>query len=298
MLRAETGRTLMDFIYQDILCHYGAIADLVTDNGAPYIAALDELKRKYGVNHIRISGYNSQANGPVERKHWDFRQAMYKIVDGDVARWPQGFYAALWSECVTTTRTLGCSPYFAAHGIHPILPFDIDEATYLMPPPDSILSHEDLIARRGKELTKRQTDLDDLRNRVHAARLAHMDRFSRDHAAKIRNYDFQPGSLVLVRNTRFEKSLNRKMRPRYIGPMIIISRNRGGAYILAEMNGAVLGRPIGAFRVIPYYPRRTITLPPLKDVLDISTDELRRREESVEADAELAPPHEEAADEL
>jgi hypothetical protein len=58
------------------------------------------------------------------------------------------------------------------------------------------------------------------------------------------------------------------------------------------MNGAVLNRPIGAFRVIPYYPRRTITLPPLADVLDISTEELRRREQSDDADEELDPPSE------
>jgi hypothetical protein len=212
---------------------------------------------------------------------------MYKVIDGDAARWPQGFYPALWSERITTTRTLGCSPYYASHGVHPLLPFDIDEATYLMPPPESILSEEDLLVRRAKEFAKRQSDLDDLRHHVHAARVAHMDRFSREHASKIRNYDFSPGSLVLIRNTRIEKSLNRKMRPRYLGPMIVISRNKGGAYILAEMNGAVLTRPISAFRVIPYYPRRSITLPPLEDVLDISTDELRRREESVEADEEL-----------
>ena len=290
MLRTETGKTLMDFIFQDILCRYGAVAELVTDNGTPYIAALDELKKKYNITHIRISGYNSQANGPVERKHWDFRQVMYKVVDGDAARWPQGFYPALWSERVTTTRTLGCSPYFAAHGIHPILPFDIDESTYLMPPPDTILSEEDLLARRATEFAKRLSDLDALRQRVHAARVSHMDRFSREHASKIHDYDFPTGSLVLVRNTRFEKSLNRKMRPRYLGPMIVISRNRGGAYIIAEMNGAVLARPIGAFRVIPYYPRRTITLPPLEDVLDISTDELRRREESMDPDEELSAP--------
>ena len=80
------------------------------------------------------------------------------------------------------------------------------------------------------------------------------------------------------------------MHPRYFGPLIVISRNRGGAYILAEMNGAVLTRPIGAFRVIPYFPRRTITLPPLNDAFDISTDELRRREQSVDPDEELAPP--------
>jgi len=66
MLRRETSITLMDFIFQDILCRYRAIAELVTDNGTPYIAVLDELKSKYGIPHIRISGYNSKANGPVE----------------------------------------------------------------------------------------------------------------------------------------------------------------------------------------------------------------------------------------
>ena len=102
-----------------------------------------------------------------------------------------------------------------------------------------------------------------------------MDRFSCEHATKICDYNFPSGSLVLMWNTRFEKSLNRKMRPRYIGPMIVVSRNRGGAYILAEMNGAVLSRPIGAFHIILYFPQCTITLPPLKDVLDIFTDELQ-----------------------
>jgi len=117
-----------------------------------------------------------------------------------------------------------------------------------------------------------------------------MDRFSRDHASKIKDYNFTLGSLVLIRNMHFEKSLNRKMRLRYIRPMIIISRNRGSAYILAELNGAVLQRPIRAFRVIPYYPRCTITLPLLEDILDISTEELRRREESKEVDEEFSPP--------
>ena len=103
MLHTETGRTLMDFIFQDILCRYGAVAELVTDNGTPYIAALDKLKSKYGVTHIRISSYNSQANGLVKRKHWDFHQVMFKVADGDASRWPQAFYPALWSEQVTTT---------------------------------------------------------------------------------------------------------------------------------------------------------------------------------------------------
>lgn len=60
------------------------------------------------------------------------------------------------------THTLGCSPYFAVYGIHPILPFNIDEATYLMPPPDSVISQKDLLTHCGQEFTKRQTDLIEL----------------------------------------------------------------------------------------------------------------------------------------
>jgi hypothetical protein len=64
-----------------------------------------------------------------------------------------------------------------------------------------------------------------------------------------------------MRNTAIEKSLNRKMRARYLGPLIIVGRNKGGAYILAELDGSVLHRPVAAFRVVPYFARRTIEVP-------------------------------------
>ena len=169
MLRSETGRLIADFIFQDLLCRWGGIYELVTDNGTPFLNALEILAEKYNVKHIRISGYNSRANGLIERKHYDFRNVLYKIADGDSARWSQSFYAVLWAMRVTTTRTLGQSPYLAATGIHPILPFDIDEATYLLPPPDSVLTTEDLIVRRGKEFLKREADLEALQTRVHEA---------------------------------------------------------------------------------------------------------------------------------
>ena len=45
--------------------------EIVSDNGKPFIAALSYLEKKYHVKHIRISGYNSCANGIVERLHFD-----------------------------------------------------------------------------------------------------------------------------------------------------------------------------------------------------------------------------------
>ena len=53
-------------------------------------------------------------------------------------------------------------------------------------------------------------------------------------------------------------SSNKKMKPHYLGPLIIISRNKGGTYILCKLDGIVLHRPIAAYRVLPYLAKRTI----------------------------------------
>ncbi|EPQ52315.1 hypothetical protein GLOTRDRAFT_47682 [Gloeophyllum trabeum ATCC 11539] len=141
----------------------------------------------------------------------------------------------------------------------------------------SILSSEDLIVRRAIALQKRDAQVERLHSRVLQHRIEGARRFERDHAATIRDFNFKRGDLVLVRNTKIEKSLNRKMRPRYLGPLITVSRNRGGAYILAELDGTLFDRPFAAFRVIPYLARKSITLP--EDFTDVGEGQVRRMEE-------------------
>ena len=93
----------------------------------------------------------------------------------------------------------------------------------------------------------------------------------------IENYAFKQGDLVLVHNTKIEKSLDKKMKPRYLGPLIVVSRTKQGAYIVCELDGAALHNPIVQFCVIPYLARKSIFLP--EGFTDIGKARLDKMEE-------------------
>jgi hypothetical protein len=259
MLRKETGATLGAFIFEELLCRWGALEEIVTDNGKPFLEALNWLANKYGITHIRISPYNSQANGPVERRHLDVREAIMKTCDGEEHKWYTVVHSVFWAERVTVQKRIGYSPYYMAHGVEPLLPFDLSEVTYMVPTQDKMTTPE-LIAIRARQLQKRQQDLDDVKKRVLKARFASAKDFEKKHGRTIKNFDFQQGDLVLVRNSRIEMSMDRKAKPRWFGPMVVVKRHSGGAYQLAELDGAVSTTRFAAFRVVPYYPRKAINI--------------------------------------
>jgi hypothetical protein len=93
-----------------------------------------------------------------------------------------------------------------------------------------------------------------------------------------------------MHNTQIEKSLNRKMHPRYLGPLIVICWNLGGAYILSELDGTVLYQPIAAFQLLPYFPRKAIPLP--EHFIDIDTTRLQEMEQSSDIDGDEENIHE------
>jgi hypothetical protein len=71
-----------------------------------------------------------------------------------------------------------------------------------------------------------------------------------------------------------ENNLSRKSKPHYLGPMIVVRRTCNGAYLLAELTGAVAKLPYAAFHLIPYYPRSctSIDVTAVVDPADVAVE--------------------------
>ena len=73
---------------------------------------------------------------------------------------------------------------------------------------------------------------------------------------KLQFEQYNPGDLVLVRNTALEMHITQfKTTDRYMGPFIIKKRTTKGNYVLQELDGTVRATPVAAFRILPYISR-------------------------------------------
>jgi len=147
------------------------------------------------------------------------------------------------------------------HGVKPLFSFDLAEATFLVPIPDADpTSRSDLISWHARQLQKCVEDIDNIWERFLISWFASIKQFEAQFKNWIQDHNFQPGNLVLVWNTQVEKELNRKMKPRYLSPMVVLQRTTGGSYLLAELDGSILRLRYAAFRLLPYFPRNEIAI--------------------------------------
>jgi hypothetical protein len=52
MLCKEHTKSLGVFIFEDLLCRWGPITEIVTDNGPTFRAVVDDLAERYGIHPI------------------------------------------------------------------------------------------------------------------------------------------------------------------------------------------------------------------------------------------------------
>ena len=87
------------------------------------------------------------------------QEGLVKACEGKINRWPDYVHHAFFANRVTVRQATGFSPYYLLHGVNPVLPLDLFEATYLISGFASNMSTADLLALHIKQQSKLPDDI-------------------------------------------------------------------------------------------------------------------------------------------
>ena len=249
-----TSLVMADFIFE-VMCRFGCLMKLTVDNGSEFKGAVTLLAEKYKLPLIPISPYNPPANGAVERGHSIWIESIWKATEGKTNLWPLLLNQALWADRITAKRTTGCSPYYLLYGQAPTLSFDITDRSWHALEWHKVKTTKDLLTLRIKQLSRRDEYIGEASAKMEAAHKKAADYFYEKNKARMVDYSFEPGTLVLVWLNYLDFQFGSKGALRWMGPYIVVQRRNSGAYVLAELDGVVLAKPVAARRIKLYHYR-------------------------------------------
>ncbi|PBK61975.1 hypothetical protein ARMSODRAFT_849402, partial [Armillaria solidipes] len=79
-------------------------------------------------------------------------KACPKQRNGKIKNWHKYIDIAVFADRVTTSSVTGYTPYYLLHGVEPLLPMDLIEATFMVEGFQSGISTEELLALRIRQL--------------------------------------------------------------------------------------------------------------------------------------------------
>ncbi|KXN84949.1 hypothetical protein AN958_11891, partial [Leucoagaricus sp. SymC.cos] len=136
----------------------------------------------------------------------------------------------------------------------------------------------ELVRLQAQALAKHAAHVEEMCTCISTEKIQRTIHLEEEIKHKIMSNEVKPGDLVLVKNSSIEKSADRKMKPRYLGPMVVIQWYQGGAFLLAELDGSIWINKVAAFRVVPYLMHTWIKFSArVQEALDASPEWFKRQ---------------------
>jgi hypothetical protein len=257
-LSSNKAQEVYRFLYEEIICRFGIPDEVLADRGELYGNHVREAAEADGIHLKFTTAYHPQTNGMIERGHRELIQGLAKVVGEDKSNWPKYLHAVLWADRITTKRTTGQSPYRLVYGQDCVLPFDIEEETWLAIKWKTDMTTSELLAARSQQLLANAWLREGAGVRLDKSRESNKRYY--DARKNVRSKPLELGEMVLMLDNRPVRKTEGKLRPRWTGPYVIVATPNEGVYHLAELDGTWLKGVISGSRLKRYFaPLKTAT---------------------------------------
>ncbi|XP_055803430.1 uncharacterized protein LOC129872472 [Solanum dulcamara] len=124
--KAVTEKVVVDFVRNNIVCRYGILESIVTDNAANLNSDLmKEISEQFKIAHQYSTTYWPQMNGAVEAANKNIKKILRKIVDSH-KQWHEKLpYALLGYRTLIKTSTRE-DLYMLFYGSEAVIPAEVE----------------------------------------------------------------------------------------------------------------------------------------------------------------------------
>ena len=188
-----TGKQIVNFAFDNIVCRFGIPAFIITDNGTqlindPFKSWAEKLKIKL----ISTSVYHPQGNGAVERANRSLLDGIKTRLEKGGSAWVEEVPNVLWAHRTMKKTSNGETPFSLTYGTEAVIPAEIGMPTHRT-------------SRLNQETNDREIrlnlDLLDERREIAAIREAkYKQQVEKYYNKRVRHVQFKVGEFVLRKN--------------------------------------------------------------------------------------------------
>ena len=127
----QTAKTVTKFLYQGYISIFGALARLLSDQGANFMSiTIDELCMLLSMKKLQTMPYHPETKGLVERSHQTIMLLIRKLGEDKKTDWPGQLAETVQVYNATQSAVMGYSPHYFMFGHKPQLQVNIYLPTF------------------------------------------------------------------------------------------------------------------------------------------------------------------------
>jgi len=244
-LATITAQQVQKFVWRNIICCFGILHTIITDNGKQFTdAGLKDFYLGLHIKHVTSSVEHPQGNGQAEAANKVILQELKKRLDQAKGLWPEQLLEVLWAYRCTPQSTTKETPYSLTYGTDAMIPVEIGEPSLRQQ------NYEE--ATNAHCLASNLDLLPEHREHAKIQEAAAKVRMPRRYNSKVKPRKFHPGDLVWQMNSNARK-VEGKFSANWEDPFRVTADEGKGAYRLQHLCGTPVPRTWNVTHLKFYY---------------------------------------------